>query len=816
MRLHQSGRLVETERMLRQVLASCPNHAEALHHLGLLEHENGRGEAAVELIGKAIAVNPRSADFQMNLGLALSALGRFEEAAGSYRAALSLKPDFAEALFHLATALSRLNRFEEAAPLYRKALALRPDYVDCLANLAIALSGLGKFEESLEAGRRAVALRPDFAEAHYNLGNTYAALNRREESQASFRQALHYRPAFAEAYNGLGALLIDTGQAEEAEAAIRQALACRPDFPDALNNLGNALLARGRAAEALIVYAQARKLQPENPIVYYNAGNALKELGRMEQSIAAFRQALALKPDDAKCANGLGLALGTAGLTEKAVDAFRQAIAVDPDYFEAFNNLGNTLNHLNRHGEAIEVLHRAMAINPQSASAHNRLAIALMNMGRLDEGLEAYRRAVDLDPGGAAIHCNLVFCLQYLHGNEGTVTLAEARRWSSCHAEPLRKAIAAHGNSRDPDRRLHIGYVSSDFREHSVSRFLQALLENHDHGNFEIVCYGDVRDPDSTTALLRACADEWHEIIGTTDESLAEMIRGHGIDILVDLMGFTAGNRLLVFARKPAPIQISYLGHPGSTGLATMDYRLTDAVADPPGRTEAFFTEALLRLPRTNWCFAPPANVPDVGPPPVSQGHPLCFGSFNKIAKAAPQVLDLWAEILKAVTGSRLLLKNRVLADPPTRQRIGREFERRGISPERLDMAGYEDDLASHYRMYGRVDIALDTYPYNGTTTTCEAMWMGVPVVTLAGATHLARVGASLLTNVGLGELIASSPQEYISIAAGLAGNHARLQELRGTLRQRMLASSLMDGRQFARDVEAAYRDVWRRWCAES
>jgi predicted O-linked N-acetylglucosamine transferase (SPINDLY family) len=437
-------------------------------------------------------------------------------------------------------------------------------------------------------------------------------------------------------------------------------------------------------------------------------------------------------------------------------------------------------------------------------------------MGRIDEGVEAYRRAVELDPSDFLIHCNLVFCVQYLQGNEGKITLAEARQWDSQHAEPLRKGIEPHGNSRDPDRRLRIGYVSNDFREHSVSRFLQQLFQNHDHGNFEIVCYSDVRNPDSLTALLRGCADQWHDIKTKTDQSLAEMIRGDGIDILVDLMGYTAHNRLMVFGRKPAPIQISYLGHPGTTGLAIIDYRLTDGLSDPPGMTDAYYTEGLLRLPRTNWCFAPPPKVPEVGPSPVSQGRPLCFGSFNKLAKATPQVLDMWAEILSAAAGSRLILKSRALADPLTHARVCREFELRGVSPERLELVGFENDLASHFQMYGQVDIALDTFPYHGTTTTCEALWMGAPVVTLAGETHLARVGVSLLTNVGLAELIASSAEEYVSIAVGLARDHTRLRELRGGMRQRMLASPLMDGRQFARDVEGTYREVWRRWCAGS
>jgi len=676
--------------------------------------------------------------------------------------------------------LHQAGRLAEAEGLYRQVLAQQPQHPEALHLLGLVAHKTGRSELAADLIRRSISSKPQIAEFHVNLGVVLASQGRHDQAIAAFRQALALKPDSAEAHYNLGLALGEVQRWEESLAAFGRAVAGKPGLAEAHHRMGRILL----------------------------------RMDRYEEAAAAFRLALALKPDDANSANGLGLALSTAKHSEEAVGFFRQAIAIDADFFAAYNNLGNTLNLLNRHEEAIEVFQRAMAINPKVAAAHNGLAQALMNIGRLDEGLETLRRAVDLDPGDSEIRGNMVYGMQYLHGSDGAVALAEARGWDSRHAEPLRKAIAPYGNSRDPERRLRIGYVSADFREHSVSRFLESLFQNHDHGNFEIVCYSDVRNADSTTALLRDCADQWHEIASVRDESLAEMIRGHGIDILVDLMGFTARNRLLVFARKPAPIQITYLGYPGTTGLATMDYRLTDEVADPPGTTEDFYTEKLLRLPRTNWCYAPPAGVPEVAPPPFAQGQPFCFASFNKFTKATAKTLDLWAEILKVVSGSRLLLKDRALSDRLTRQRTRQEFERRGIDPERLELAGFEEDLAAHFRRYAQVDVALDTFPYNGTTTTCEALWMGVPVVTLAGVTHVARVGASLLTSVGLGELIAHRAEEYISIAASLAGNESRLRELRGTLRQRMGRSPLMDGPGFARDVEAAYREVWRRWCA--
>jgi predicted O-linked N-acetylglucosamine transferase (SPINDLY family) len=354
--------------------------------------------------------------------------------------------------------------------------------------------------------------------------------------------------------------------------------------------------------------------------------------------------------------------------------------------------------------------------------------------------------------------------------------------------------------------------VSSDLNAHPVGKFLLPLFLEHDKRRFEIFAYSQLRMEDEMTHRLQACTDCWRDITGLSDPQAAEMIRQDQIDILIDLAGHTARHRLLVFACKPAPVQVSYLGYPATTGLATIDYRLTDALADPPGETDAYFTETLIRLPNTAWCYQPPSEAPLVSPLQALQNDYITFGSFNNFTKINEALAKCWAEILRRVPQSRLLLKAVALNSESARRDLQRMMSGSGIDADRLQLHG-SVPISRHLPFYNRIDIALDTYPYHGTTTTCEALWMGVPVVTRAGASHVSRVGVSLLSAVGLPDLVANDADHYVQIAVDLAANPSRLAELRASLRMRMQQSPLMDAAAFARDVEAAYREMWRRWC---
>jgi protein O-GlcNAc transferase len=413
------------------------------------------------------------------------------------------------------------------------------------------------------------------------------------------------------------------------------------------------------------------------------------------------------------------------------------------------------------------------------------------------------------EPAGR-IHSNLLLVLHYAPGIDPKEIYREHVRWNEMHTRHLPPA-AAHTHVPDPERRLRIGYVSPDFREHAIARTFYPLLAGHDHGVCEVCCYASLPGPpDATTARMQAHADVWRDIASLTDDQAAAMIRGDGIDILVDLAGHTAGQRLGVFARRPAPVQVTYLGYPDTTGLEAIDHRLTDAWADPPGQTEALHSEQLVRLPGCGWVF----DAADV-PLPEDHGRDgeVVFGSFNILAKVTEPMLDLWGAILAAVPGSRLLAKARGLASAATRQRLVERFGAAGIEAERFELVGAVPAYRDHLALMARADIALDPFPYHGTTTTLETLWMGTPVITLAGATHVSRVGVSLLTAVGLADLVAPTPQAYVAAAVRLADDRDRLAGIRRSLRQRMREGGVLDGPTFARKVEAAYRRMWRHWC---
>jgi len=572
------------------------------------------------------------------------------------------------------------------------------------------------------------------------------------------------------------------GQLPQAEQLYRQVLAQDPNHATALHHLGLIALQAGQSQAAADLIGRAIALKPGWPEAHVNLGNALRAAGRLDEAITSYRGAIVLKPDSAEGHFNLGSALQSGDRLDEAIVSYRQAIALKSIFPEACYNLAG----------------------------------ALQDTGKLDEAIAAYRQAIAGNPGFTEAHSNLLLTLHYHPGPNPLAMADEHRRWNSQHAEPLRKALpeSSHANNRDPDRRLRIGYVSPDFRQHAVAPMVLPLLACHDRVEFQVFCYAQVAKPDAMTERFRAQADQWRSTVGLSDEQLAGLVRQDQIDILVDLAGHTAGGRLLVFARKPAPVQVTRQGYPNTTGLTTIDYRMTDALADPPGLSDTLHSEQLLRLPRTNWIYQAPENGP-VPDHPIT-GGPITFGSFNNIAKVTGPMLALWARILKAVPESRLLLKALALASPDARQRVRKALIQEGIDSARMELRGHEPELGGHLALYNRVDIALDPFPYHGTTTTCEALWMGVPVITLAGRTHVSRVGVSLLTNMGLAELIAESAEDYVRIAVDLAKDASRLRGLHTNLRQRLEQSPLMDAKTFARHIEAAYRQMWRKWCAEA
>jgi predicted O-linked N-acetylglucosamine transferase (SPINDLY family) len=531
--------------------------------------------------------------------------------------------------------------------------------------------------------------------------------------------------------------------------------------------------------------------------------------GRVAEAERIYRRVLAQHPQYPDALHLLGVLAAQTGQLEPGVELIRRAVQLQPSFAEAHNSLGNALTGIGQLDEAIASYQEAIRLKPDYADAHCNLGSAFKSTGRLDEAVTSYRQAIRLKPDYAEAHSNLVFSLNYLPDIDAEAIFAEHQAWADRHARPLAAEIITHSNDRSPEKRLRIGYVSADFRRHSVSYFLTALLEHHNRRNLEIFCYSGVGRPDDMTERMKHSGDIWRNIVSLSDEEAAKLIRSDGIDILVDLSGHTARHRLCVFARKPAPIQVTYLGYANTTGLKAIDYRLTDALADPPGMTDQFNVEKLWRLPACAWCYQP-VESPDIQP---RGDGPITFGCFNAFAKINQKMLTIWAELLRRTPGSRLLLKTAGAAEASSRQRLTDQFAGRGIPGDRIEVLGRIPDPRQHLQLYTRVDVALDTYPYHGTTTTCEALWMGVPVVSLAGRMHVSRVGVSLLTHAGLPELIAKTPEEYLSIASELAANRARRDAMRAGMRSKLIASLLMDGQRFAAELEAAYRQMWRIWC---
>jgi predicted O-linked N-acetylglucosamine transferase (SPINDLY family) len=498
------------------------------------------------------------------------------------------------------------------------------------------------------------------------------------------------------------------------------------------------------------------------------------------------------------------------GQTDEAIACCRQAIRLKPDLAQAYNNLGNAVKDLGRLDEAIGLYRQAIRLTPGYPAAHNNLGNALKDIGQLDQAIAVYRQTIRLQPDDAAAHSNRVFTLHFHPGYDGMMIHEELDRWNQQHAEPLRKFIRPHTNSRDADRRLRIGYLSPDFCEHVVGRNLLPLLREHDHRQMEIFCYANVVRADSFTEQFSRYADVWRSIVGLSDSQATDLIRQDRIDILVDLTLHMANNRLAVFAYKPAPVQATFAGYPGSTGLNTIDYRLTDPHLDPPGLNDQFYSETSIRLPDTFWCYEPLVTALAVNALPAQTSGHVTFGCLNNFCKVNEPVLRLWARVLKAVPRSRLML---LCPEGSHRQPLLDMLQREGINPDRVELIAYRPRL-QYLELYHRIDVGLDTFPYNGHTTSLDSYWMGVPVITLVGQTVVGRAGLSQLTNLGLTELIAQTPEQYVQIATDLASDLPRMAEMRRTLRARMQTSPLMDAPRFARNIEAAYRQMWRNWRA--
>jgi protein O-GlcNAc transferase len=810
-RSHQAGDLATARGAYEQVLRMDRDHPEALYLLGTLDLIGGAVPAALERFDAAIARAPEQAAYHYSRGEALRAAGRLDDAVHAFRHALDLdgsdarwwnelgltldalgRPDAARAAYEsalahdprCAAALCNLGNQQlrnrapaAAAELLRKALAIDPDLLPALGALSQSLLAQDDFAGAIEAAEHAVAVAPESPLAHLQRAFALAADGRLADAEPAAHEAVALAPAMPETHFALGSILLRRGYLDEAEAALARAIGLRPHYAEAILERGDLLYRAGRWPEAVADLQALVQREPDLAAAHVALANHLQQVGRLDAAESHYRRAIELEPQEPLARVLLSSLLYAAMRFTDAEEAARGTVACRPDYPGGWVNL----------------------------------AMALQHQGRLAESAEANRRVLELSPGDVLARSNLLLTLNYLPDVSVETLYAEHRAFGAQFDPDPATLPRFESLDRRPDRPLRVGYLSPDLRTHVVAFFFEPVLAAHDPKRVETVCYYNHTIVDDTTRRLRERAQLWRDVAAMSDAELVRLMREDRLDVVVDLAGHTAKSRLTALAQRVAPVQITWLGYPNTTGLSQMDWRITDARADPPG-AEAHHTERLLRLPEVFLCYEPPPEAPEIADPPSVRGAPLTFGVFNNFPKVTDPMLALWARILARTPGSRLLIKTASLRDPGVIALARERMQRAGLDLDRVELAGFTPGRREHLAAVASVDVALDTFPYHGTTTTCESLWMGVPVVTLAGDRHAARVGVSLLQHLNLDQLIAHSQDQYVHIACALAADPQQRQSWRHGLQELMRRSPLTDVPAFTRNLELGYRAAWTEW----
>ncbi len=600
------------------------------------------------------------------------------------------------------------------------------------------------------------------------------------------------------------------GNPREACEHYRSAVDVAPGYAKAHLNLGIGLEAIGDGEGALKSYKAALVIDPKEAYANYNLGNLLYSRGKPDEAERLLRLALELMPEFPEAHVALSNVYDSQGSFAAAAKALETALEQRPDYAGAWLNYGLVLKKLQRLSEAESALRRAIGIDPGFPTAYQALGAVLRGQSRIEEALEAFGTARRLAPERFDAESDELFTLNFSDDISVDALFARHRAFGERMEGAYPPRFGPFRNPRDPGRRLRVGYVSGDFYRHPVALFATPLIERHNRSACEVYCYSTGATSDGVTRQIRALADAWRDVASMSNAELADAVNRDQIDILVDLSGHSGVSRLGVFAQQPAPVQVTWLGYANTTGLTRIQYRLCDGNTDPPGLTERSHTESLLRLPTSQWCYRPPIPVHCSENPPCKQNGFITFGSFNHVSKLSPSVRRLWGEILTRLPDSHLVIAN--VPEERVTESLLRDLESAGIAASRIAVVPHVA-LEEHFRWFNAVDIALDTTPYGGVTTTCDTLWMGVPVITLSGTRLASRSSASILSTVGLPGWIASTPGDYVRLAVEFARDVAGIAELRQTLRGKMRTSPLMDEPRFARDVEEAYRHMWRAWC---
>ncbi len=780
---HQAGHLLQAEAIYQRILKKEPNNPDALHLAGVLAHQSGKNEEAITLIRQAISYRNAFPEAYCNLGNILKRQGELTEAMGCYHEAIALKPNLVGAHNNLGNIQRELGQLDQAMSSYRQVLAYKPDHAEAHYNLAITSKELGKLGEAADNFRQAITLKPGVAEQHFNLANVLASIGKTDEAMTQLRQAISIKPDYVDAYINLGVLLHKQGNLQLAIETYQKILSYNSNCAPAYCNLGSVFSELGKFDEAITVYRQAIESDSRLAEAYYNLGNALQIRGKLNEASQAHLQALSIKPDYRDAHNNLGNILQAQGMLDAAETHLKQAQILDPDSADSYNNLGNVYKHQSQLSEAITCYRQALKLKPEYFDAHSNLLYALSS-----------------EPN----------CTQSEY-------LIEARRYGEkalALAKPFRSWAMKNKNSTS--QRILVGLVSGDLKSHPVGYFIESILGHLNREQFELVAYSTKNQEDDLTTRIKPYFNAWNMIDRLSDEEAARKIHDDGIEILIDLAGHTAFNRLPLFAWKSAPVQVSWLGYFASTGLPGMDYLLADPVSVPDS-CRCAFTEEIVYLPESRLCFTPPVDGNSIavsGLPAEKNGH-ITFGCFQTLSKLGDNVLSVWSRIMNRLPQTRLRLQNKQMSCQKTREQLRNRLAQFGIAQERVSLLGHVS-RSGYLAAHAEVDFVLDTFPYPGGTTTCEALWMGVPTLTLAGETMLSRQGASLLTAAGLPEWVATTADEYVAKAVAFSQELTDLSALRQRLRGQVKSSPLFDANRFARDLEAALRIMWDSKCPET
>lgn len=829
---HQAGQLAEAKRLYLSILKVHPDHPVVNHNMGVLSVQSQQPSAALEYFMAALAANPAHGQYWLSYIDALLHADQLETAREVLTLARQqgLQGAEVEALtLHLQKQISASDtnkptpevsatashhgkkppKSKPAKPSHStRGISPRADEINAL----VTLFNAGRLSEVVRLAKTMTEHYPQHEFGWKALGTALQQMSNNADALLPLQKAAALAPHDAQTLSNLGITLQDLGQLDEAEASLRKAVYIDPDFADAYCNLGSVLQDKGLMNESESCFHRALQIKPNLTEAHYNLANMLMALGRLGEAEMSYRSALQISPDHAQAHSNLGVLLNDLGRQNEAIASLQQALQIKPDLTEGHNNLGKTLQEMGHLNEAEVHYKRALLLKPDSAEIHNNLGNHLQDLGRLDEAETYYRRAIEINPGYTQAHSNLLFLHNYTPDIDPAFAFAEAREYGKKVTNKVTSRFTSWPVEKQPER-LRIGFVSGDFKNHPVGYFLENLLAHLDQTAVELIAYPTDHKTDELTARIQLHFSAWQPLYGLSDEAAARQIHSDGIHVLIDLSGHTRHNRLPLFAWKPAPVQVAWLGYFATTGVTEIDY----LIADPwtlPESEEVFFTERIWRLPETRLCFTPPTTDLKVSPLPALTNSYVTFGCFNNLTKMNDDVVALWSRVLISVPGSRLYLKSKQLMEASVRQHTIERFAAHGIDADRLILEGAES-REKYLTAYNRVDISLDPFPYPGGTTSVESLWMGVPVLNLSGKCFLFRQGVGFLMNAGLQEWIASDKEDYLRRATRHALNFQHLADLRNSLRQQVLASPIMDGQRFARHFEAALRGMWQRWCGQ-